>query len=131
MTAGDHPRRRRLDNRRPLDRETLSVDGHDYIVDAGIEIHTGAVRELFLHAIKPGSALDIILDDAATVISIALQFGVPIEALARSVARRPAAAPSSPEDLDRLGIAAAHRLPPASAIGGALDFLLRVESEGQ
>lgn len=127
---GDTPTRRRLLNRRPLERETLSLDGHDYTVDAGIELHTGAVRELFLHAAKPGSTLDTLLDDIATVISVSLQFGVPIEALAKSVACRPATAPTRPEDLDRLGLPAVSRGQPASAVGAALDFLHRVEAEG-
>ena len=125
--------RTRLPDRRLAVVETIAVDGHDYTVTAGIDPHTGAVRELFLCGAKSGSAMDAILGDAATVISVALQHGVAIEALSKSIARVGAAPPTHPEDLDRLGLPAIHRGHPASIIGGALDFLGHVmddEDEG-
>ena len=65
-----------------------------------------------------GSLLNSMLADAAVVVSVALQFGVPAGALAKSVGRLPSA-PVTPEDLD-------HARPakrPASPLGAALDLL--------
>ncbi len=43
---------------------------------------TGQPREVFLNGGKEGSQFDAMLADAATVISVALQYGVPVAALA-------------------------------------------------
>ena len=55
-------------------------------------------RELFLNGGKDGSQFDAMLADAATVISIALQFGVPGHALAKSVGRAPNVSTSLPPE---------------------------------
>ncbi len=62
--------------------------------------------------------LNALLADAAVVISVALQHGVPGEALARSVGRLPAG-PVAPVELDH----APGQKVPASPIGAALDLL--------
>ncbi len=71
---------------------------------------------------REGSPLNAMLADAAVVISVALQSGVPAAALAKSVGRLPAG-PVAPADLDH----APGQKVPASPIGAALDLLRRFE----
>ncbi len=79
---------------------------------------------MFLTAGKEGSLLNAMLADAAVVISIALQHGIPAAALAKSIGRLPASL-VTPADLEgpRPGRA------PASPIGAALDLLSSLERE--
>ena len=101
--------RARLPDRRPSVTERIDVEGQTYTATAGIDPHTGAVREIFLDGAKAGSGMDAVLNDAAVTISVAIQHGVSIEALRKSVAR----------------VAGT----PASVIGAALDFLTNVMKE--
>jgi hypothetical protein len=75
----------------------------------------GQPAEIFIAGAKDGAGLAAILDDAAVVISIALQHGIPARALAKSIAR-------IPENLDGPATKA------ASVIGAALDLLIACEA---
>ena len=75
-------------------------------------------RELFLTAGTEGSMLNAMLADAAVMISIALQHGIPAVALAKSIGRLPII-PVGPTDLDKPHSGQE----PASPIGAALDLL--------
>ncbi len=110
--------RKRLPNRRPCDTEALEIFGQAFTATIGFDPETKQPREVFLSGGKQGTMLDALLGDAAVVISIALQHGVPAEALARSVARLPAG-PVVPAELDH----APGQKVPASPIGAALDLL--------
>ncbi len=112
------PARSRLPNRRPAHTETLTVGGQVFTACIGFDPETCLPREVFLNVGKEGSMLNALLADAAVVTSVALQYGVPAEALARSVGRLPAG-PVAPSDLDQ---PRAEKLP-ASPIGAALDLL--------
>ncbi len=114
--------RKRLPNRRPAHTETLQVDGQVFTASVGFDPKSGQPRELFMAAGKEGSLLNALLADAAVVISIALQHGIPAAALAKSIGRLPAS-PVAPADLDG---PQPGRLP-ASPIGAALDLLRRFE----
>ncbi len=114
--------RHRLPNRRPSHTETLEVAGQVFTATVGFDPENGRPRELFLTAGKEGSMLNALLADAAVVISVALQSGVPAAALAKSVGRLPAS-PVAPVDLDH----APGQKVPASPIGAALDLLRRFE----
>ena len=116
------PARARLPNRRDNRIETLEVAGQRVKVCIGLCPETGHPREVFLNGGKEGSQFDAMLADAATVISVALQYGVPIAALAKSVGRAPNAS-TMPGSLDQLN--ASNQ--PASPIGAALDLLRRLE----
>ena len=113
--------RQRLPNRRPSHTETLQVDGQTFTATVGFD-ECGRPREVFMAAGKEGSLLNAMLADAAVVVSIALQNGVPPAALAKSVGRLPAA-PVAPVDLD----SAPGQKVPASPIGAALDLLRSFE----
>ncbi len=91
--------RARLPNRRPSVTQTLEVASQVFNATVGFDEH-GRPREVFLTGAKEGSLLAAILADAAVAISVALQHGVPVAALAKSVGRLPAG-PVVPSDLDR------------------------------
>ena len=77
---------------------------------------------MFLNGGKEGSQFDAMLADAATIISVALQYGVPVAALAKSVGRIPNAA-ATPGLLNQLTAGSL----PTSALGAALDLLIEHE----
>ena len=114
--------RRRLPDRRPSVTQTLEVGGQTVMATIGFDAE-GHPRELFLVAGKEGSLLNAMLADVAIVVSVGLQHGVPVEALAKSVGRLPAG-PVAPSDLDRLQPGKQ----PASPIGAALDLLQGFEA---
>lgn len=120
--------RARLPNRRPSESRHVEIDGRAYHVTVGFQIETGGMRpaEIFIRDAKEGSAVSFLLDDASVAISLALQHGVSPAALAKSIARLPAA-PVMPADLDKSD-GGENRLP-ASAIGAALDLLVELERE--
>ncbi len=113
------PARARLPNRRPSHVETLEVDGQTITACIGFNPATDQPCEVFLNGGKEGSQFDAMLADAATIISVALQYGVPIAALAKSVGRIPNAA-TTPGALDQLNAGGQ----PTSALGAALDLLI-------
>ncbi len=116
------PTRTRLPNRRLSHLETLEVGGQVITACIGFDPVTNQPREVFLNGGKEGSQVDALVADAATVISVALQFGVPVAALAKSVGRVPNA-PTTVAALDRLVSGGR----PASLIGAALDLLIAHE----
>jgi len=116
------PERSRLPNRRPSHLETLEVNGQVVTACIGFDPETGQPRELFLNGGKDGSQFDAMLADAATAISVALQYGVPVTALAKSVGRAPNAA-TMPGSIEQLAAGSQ----PASPIGAALDLLIAHE----
>ena len=116
------PARARLPNRRPSHVETLEVGGQVITACVGFDPATDQPCEVFLNGGKEGSQFDAMLADAATIISVALQYGVPLNALAKSVGRAPNA-PTMPGSLDQLNAGSQ----PTSAIGAALDLLIAHE----
>lgn len=117
-----HAIRQRLPNRRPAFSDEIAANNAVLTASAGFDPATGRVRELFFSGAKSGSAIDLLTQDAAVVISVALQHGIPAERLARSIARTPTE-PTRPEDLDATNRPAA----PASLIGAALDWIIELE----
>lgn len=71
----------------------------------------GAVREVFAAGHKAGSDMQHVIDDACVIISIALQHGIVVAALAKSLGRVPV--PRLGKDSDA----------PASPIGAILEAL--------
>ncbi len=114
--------RTRLPNRRECRTETLKAAGQKFTACVGFDPETGQPRELFLDGGKEGSQVDALLSDAATAISVALQFGVPPSALAKSIGRLPGL-PVAPADLGKPTTGDQ----PASPIGAAIDLLCEYE----
>ncbi len=78
--------RLRLPNRRPQ----TTFDMGRYSIAVGFDPRTGKALEVFADDPHRGTEYEFLVSDACTVISIALQYGVPIEALTSSVGRIPA-----------------------------------------
>ena len=118
-----------LPNRRPNQTREIEFGNRRFIVTAGFQELPGdnaALREVFIKgAAREGEDLLNIVEDVAVVISVALQHGVPIAALAKSMARLPEAV-LAPVDLDR---PAAGDRAPASVIGAILDLLVKMQAD--
>src|SRR5205807_1400819 len=86
--AGDEPQefrpvRRRMPRERQSITHKFSIAGHEGYITAGM-YEDGTVGEIFLTDIgKEGSTLRGMMNAFATSISIALQYGVPLETLVR------------------------------------------------
>jgi ribonucleoside-diphosphate reductase alpha chain len=77
------PRRRRMPQERRSITHKFSIGGHEGYITAGM-YEDGSVGEIFLTDIgKEGSTLRGMMNAFATSISIALQYGVPLETLVR------------------------------------------------
>lgn len=103
---------------------TIKIEVADLTVHATANFGLdGKPIELFLPGPKPGSPIATLLEDAAVVISVALQHGIPATALAKSMARVPAS-PIQPSGLadPKIEVPTA----PATVIGAALTWLARL-----
>ncbi|HLI31878.1 MAG TPA: LAGLIDADG family homing endonuclease [Solirubrobacteraceae bacterium] len=81
--ASAPPRRRRMGRERRSITHKFSIGGHEGYITAGM-YDDGSVGEIFLTDIgKEGSTLRGMMNAFATAISIALQYGVPLETLVR------------------------------------------------
>lgn len=76
--------RTRLPDRRQAVTHDVAWGERQYTVTVGFDA-AGAPREVFADGAKEGSAMAAILADACVVISLALQAGVPPDALGRSL----------------------------------------------
>ena len=77
------PKRRRMPRERQSITHKFSIGGHEGYITAGM-YDDGTVGEIFLTDIgKEGSTLRGMMNSFATAISIALQYGVPLETLVR------------------------------------------------
>jgi ribonucleoside-diphosphate reductase alpha chain len=85
-TRGDEPARNRMPRERQSLTHKFSLGGHEGYITAGM-YPDGTVGEIFLTDIgKEGSTLRGMMNSFATAISIALQYGVPLETLVRKFA---------------------------------------------
>ncbi len=77
------PKRKRMPQERQSITHKFSIGGHEGYITAGM-YEDGSVGEIFLTDIgKEGSTLRGMMNSFATAISIALQYGVPLETLVR------------------------------------------------
>jgi len=76
--------RQRLPNRRPAITHTLEYNGERYHVSIGYDMYAEP-KEVFIRGSKTGSDMDHLLDDAAVVVSVALQNGVKVAEMRRSL----------------------------------------------
>ena len=75
------PIRKRLPDERPSVTHKFSVAGHEGYLHIGLYPDEGMPGEIFITMAKQGSTMAGLLDAFATAISIALQYGVPLEDL--------------------------------------------------
>lgn len=74
------PVRRRLPNERQAMTHKFSVGGHEGYVTVGL-YEDGSPGEVFIVMSKEGSTISGLMDGLATSVSLALQYGVPLEVL--------------------------------------------------
>lgn len=75
------PVRKRLPDERPSITHKFSIAGHEGYLHIGLYPDTRMPGEIFITMAKQGSTIAGLMDAFATAISIALQYGVPIEDL--------------------------------------------------
>lgn len=114
------PLRWKLPDRRPMVVHQVDVDGQEFRIGVGLQPKTFEPREVFITGPKPGSPLALICEDAAVLISVALQHGLTPASLQKSLASLPRQ-PLSPPYLDQPGDEREKR--PATVIGVALDII--------
>ena len=78
--AGIRPARRKLPDERRAITHKFSIAGHEGYITVGM-YDDGKPGEIFLVMAKEGSTISGLMDAFATSISMALQYGVPLEAL--------------------------------------------------
>lgn len=110
----------RLPDRRPSTTSRIAAGGIEAHATVGRDPASGEPREIFLRPTggsRTGSTVDHLVDDVAVVISVALQHGVPAQALASSAGR-----------LGEFDEAGRYReLGPASIVGAALELIATEE----
>ncbi len=84
-SASNQPVRRRLNADCRSARHKFEVAGHEGYVHVGF-YEDGTPGEIFIKMAKEGSTISGLMDTVATLTSLALQYGVPLEALVRKFA---------------------------------------------
>jgi ribonucleoside-diphosphate reductase alpha chain len=89
--------RKRLPDRRFAETMNFSVDGQNYICTIGRFPDTGQLAEIFINSsMKLGSMADINAIDGAFAVSLALQYGCPLEVLRSGMKRNADNSPQGP-----------------------------------
>ncbi len=97
--AKHRPQRRYLPDERHAITHKFSIAGHDGYVTVGL-YEDGKPGEIFIVMSKEGTVISGLLDAFATAISLALQYGVPLEALVKKFSHmrfEPAGVTSNPQ----------------------------------
>src|ERR1700694_5351790 len=76
----ERPLRRRLPSERTALTHRFEVGGHEGYITVGL-YEDGTPGEIFLRMAKEGSTVSGLMDSFATAVSLALQYGVPLQAL--------------------------------------------------
>src|SRR5881396_280886 len=84
--AGKPLRRRLFDTRKAITHK-FDIAGHEGYLTVGL-FEDGQPGELFITMAKEGSTIGGLMDGIGTLTSMALQYGVPMEALARKFAHQ-------------------------------------------
>jgi ribonucleoside-diphosphate reductase alpha chain len=78
----ERPLRRRLPDTRRAITHKFDVAGHEGYITVGL-YEDGSPGEVFITMAKEGSTIGGLMDTIATLVSVSLQYGVPIESLVR------------------------------------------------
>ncbi len=78
----ERPLRRRLPDTRHAVTHKFDVGGHEGYITVGL-YEDGSPGEVFITMSKEGSTIGGLMDTIATLVSVALQYGVPLESLVR------------------------------------------------
>lgn len=86
--------RKRLPNRRPHEAVSFEFWGRKFI--AGFGRDGDKITELFLNSGKSGEQAQVLAHDAAVVLSLALQYGTPLDVIADALKRNADGTPQGP-----------------------------------
>ena len=78
----ERPLRRRLPDTRAAKTHKFDVAGHEGYITVGL-YDDGQPGEVFIRIAKEGSTIGGLMDTIATLVSVSLQYGVPVESLVR------------------------------------------------
>ncbi|MGB7157519.1 MAG: LAGLIDADG family homing endonuclease [Tepidisphaeraceae bacterium] len=78
----ERPLRRRLPDTRHAKTHKFDISGHEGYITAGL-YEDGTPGEVFITMAKEGSTIGGLMDAVATLVSVSLQYGVPVESLVR------------------------------------------------
>src|SRR5205085_8518405 len=78
----ERPLRRRLPDTRHAVTHKFDIAGHEGYITAGL-YEDGSPGEVFITMAKEGSTIGGLMDAIATLVSVSLQYGVPVESLVR------------------------------------------------
>jgi ribonucleoside-diphosphate reductase alpha chain len=78
----ERPLRRRLPDTRKAITHKFDVAGHEGYITVGLYLD-GSPGEVFITMAKEGSTIGGLMDTIATLVSVSLQYGVPVESLVR------------------------------------------------
>lgn len=92
---GNALRRDRLPNKRACETITFERDGSNYQMTVGF-YPDGRAGEVFLNADRGDSLLDVMTSDAAIAVSLALQYGAPLDEIRHALKRNSQGEASSP-----------------------------------
>jgi ribonucleoside-diphosphate reductase alpha chain len=84
---GERPVRRRLPETRQSITHKFDIAGHEGYITVGL-FEDGSPGELFITMAKEGSTVGGLMDTIGTLVSLALQYGVPLEALVKKFAHQ-------------------------------------------
>ena len=87
--------RRRLSNRRECEGFDFWLGGMSYHATVS-RFPDGALAEIFLNAAKTDSTADIAARDSAVAVSLALQYGAPLDVLRKGLMRDSRGGPGGP-----------------------------------
>jgi ribonucleoside-diphosphate reductase alpha chain len=78
----ERPLRRRLPDTRHATTHKFDVAGHEGYITVGL-YNDGSPGEIFIRMAKEGSTIGGLMDTIATLVSVSLQYGVPVDSLVR------------------------------------------------
>jgi ribonucleoside-diphosphate reductase alpha chain len=78
----ERPLRRRLPDTRNATTHKFDVGGHEGYITVGL-YEDGSPGEIFIRMAKEGSTIGGLMDTIATLVSVSLQYGVPVDSLVR------------------------------------------------
>jgi ribonucleoside-diphosphate reductase alpha chain len=86
-TRADEPTRHRLPDTRQAITHKFDIAGHEGYITVGL-YEDGSPGELFITMAKEGSTIGGLMDTIGTLVSLAFQYGVPIETLVKKFAHQ-------------------------------------------
>lgn len=87
LSLASHSSRRRLPNRRQSDTFELEFRGRPFAISIGRQPNSSEPAEIFIHPHKVASDASDDARDIAVLLSIAMQYGVPLESMRDAVCR--------------------------------------------